>query len=57
MSKSTPESFSNLIWYIRYTPEEMKFIAKRDRLFAVCYTSTNPITNTVWFHIKHKIYA
>ena len=52
-----PETFSNLIWLIQGSPSDVKFIAAQNKLVCVCYLSSTPITDAVWFHVKEIVHA
>lgn len=48
--------FDDYRWYKGFTAKEMEFICERDSLSCMCYLASNPVTNTIFFHIKNKIH-
>lgn len=52
-----PESFQNLFWFIHCTPKDILHICAQNELTCMCYLATTPVTSSVYFHLKEKIYA
>ena len=55
--KSPGISFSDLIWFSGYTPNEIQFIAAKNQFVCMCYLESTPVTHALFFHQKTKHYA
>ena len=51
------ETFSNLLWFVRFTTDHMAQYAKMHDLNTVCCLPNTPIQSNVWFHVKEAGYA
>lgn len=55
--RARTETFSNLLWFKKYTSEEMQYLAAQNGLTCVCYMANTPVKSTLFFHIKEVVHA